>query len=351
MADGEDRTEAASARRLQRARGEGNVPMSRELSALAVLATTALVLLIAAPWLATALGQRMMLFISDAHRLDPVAGLRTATFALLACAAPFVLASLLSGAAAVLLQTGFLINLSALLPDLGRLSPKRGLSRIAGVNTLLEAGKSVAKIGIVAWAGWHALSAMLPDLPRAMLWTPATLAGQALHEILQVMIFMLAAQAVITTLDMLWTRFKHARDLRMSRHDLRDEQRESDGDPQVKGKLKRLRAQRSRSRMMAAVPKATVVLTNPTHYAVALAYDRGAGGAPRVVAKGVDEVATRIRALATLSRVPVIANPPLARALYQVELDNEIPAEHYRTVAEIIAYVWRLRGRAMRPAR
>jgi flagellar biosynthetic protein FlhB len=338
MADGEDRTEAASARRLQRARGEGNVPMSRELSALAVLATTALVLLIAAPWLATALGQRMMLFISDAHRLDPVAGLRTATFALLACAA-------------VLLQTGFLINLSALLPDLGRLSPKRGLSRIAGVNTLLEAGKSVAKIGIVAWAGWHALSAMLPDLPRAMLWTPATLAGQALHEILQVMIFMLAAQAVITTLDMLWTRFKHARDLRMSRHDLRDEQRESDGDPQVKGKLKRLRAQRSRSRMMAAVPKATVVLTNPTHYAVALAYDRGAGGAPRVVAKGVDEVATRIRALATLSRVPVIANPPLARALYQVELDNEIPAEHYRTVAEIIAYVWRLRGRAMRPAR
>jgi flagellar biosynthetic protein FlhB len=192
---------------------------------------------------------------------------------------------------------------------------------------------------------------MLPDLPRSMLWTPATLAGHALHEILQVMFFMLAAQAVITTLDMLWTRFKHARDLRMTRHDLRDEQREFDGDPQVKGRLKRLRAQRSRTRMMAAVPKATVVLTNPTHYAVALAYDRTAGGAPRVVAKGVDEVAARIRALATLSRVPVIANPPLARALYQVDLDNEIPAEHYRTVAEIIAYVWRLRTRAVRPVR
>jgi flagellar biosynthetic protein FlhB len=325
--------------------------VSRELSALVVLGATAMILAMAAPGLAASLGRRMMLFISDAHRLDPAAGLRMAAVAVVACAAPFVLASLFSGSAAVLLQTGFLLNLSALMPDLARLSPKRGLSRIASINALLDAGKSVAKIGIVAWAGWRALSAMLPDLPRSMLWTPATLAGHALHEILQVMFFMLAAQAVITTLDMLWTRFKHARDLRMTRHDLRDEQREFDGDPQVKGRLKRLRAQRSRTRMMAAVPKATVVLTNPTHYAVALAYDRTAGGAPRVVAKGVDEVAARIRALATLSRVPVIANPPLARALYQVDLDNEIPAEHYRTVAEIIAYVWRLRTRAVRPVR
>jgi len=114
----------------------------------------------------------------------------------------------------------------------------------------------------------------------------------------------------------------------------------------VKGRLRQLRQQRARKRMMAAVPKATVVVTNPTHYAIALVYDRATGGAPRVVAKGVDAVAARIRAVAEENKVPLVANPPLARALFTVELDAEIPAEHFQAVAEIIAYVWRLRGSA-----
>jgi len=146
-------------------------------------------------------------------------------------------------------------------------------------------------------------------------------------------------------------RFRHTRDLRMSREDIRQEMRESEGDPLVKGRLRQLRMQRARRRMMAQVPKAAVVVTNPTHYAVALAYDRAAGGAPRVVAKGVDIVAARIREIAEENRIPLVANPPLAWALHRVELDTEIPAEHFQAVAEIIAYVWRLRGRAVRAVR
>ena len=127
---------------------------------------------------------------------------------------------------------------------------------------------------------------------------------------------------------------------------MQDEHKEAEGDPAHKAKLRAMRRARARRRMMAAVPKAAVVITNPTHYAVALAYERGGGGAPRVVAKGMDAVAARIRALAAENRVPLVANPPLARALHAVELDQEVPAEHFKAVAEIIAYVWRLRGQA-----
>jgi flagellar biosynthesis protein FlhB len=350
MADQEDRTEAASARRLEQARGEGNVPISRELPPLAVLGVAALVLSFMSPGIAEGLVRRLAVFLAQADRLDPVAGLRLAGTAVVTAAAPFALAALLAGVAVGLLQTGFLFNLSALMPDIARLSPARGLARVFSVTVLIEAGKSLLKVVVVAWAGWHALSAVLPDLPQAMFWDPDTLADRATRQILRVLLSMLAAQAVIATLDLLWERLRHARGLRMSRQDLRDEHKDTEGDPHVKGRIRRLRAQRARQRMIAAVPKATVVLTNPTHYAVALAYDRSNGGAPRVVAKGVDEMAARIRMVAQDSRVPVIANPPLARALYRVETDSEIPAEHYKAVAEIIAYVWRLRGRASRAA-
>ncbi len=135
---------------------------------------------------------------------------------------------------------------------------------------------------------------------------------------------------------------RHSRSLRMSRHDIIEEQKETEGDPRIKARLRQIRVLRARKRMLAAVPKATVVITNPTHYAVALSYDRAKHAAPRVVAKGVDTLAVRIREVAQDNRVPIVANPPLARALYQVELDSEIPAEHFQAVAEIIAYVWRL---------
>src|SRR5690349_7941308 len=145
-----------------------------------------------------------------------------------------------------------------------------------------------------------------------------------MRELLHVLLAVLAAQAAIAVLDVFWVRLRHARGLRMSREDIRQEHKETDGDPHVKGRLKQLRMRRGRKRMLAAVPKATVVLTNPTHYAVALAYDRARNAAPRVVAKGVDVMAARIREIAEENKVPLVANPPLARALYRVELDTEI---------------------------
>ena len=164
---------------------------------------------------------------------------------------------------------------------------------------------------------------------------------------------LLVVQLVIAGLDVMWSRHRLQRRLRMSKQDLRDEHKENDGNPHVKARLRAIRRQRARQQMMQAIPKAAVVLTNPTHYAVALAYEQGSRSAPRVIAKGADEVAARIRALAREHRVPIVENKPLARALFTVPLDAEIPREHFQAVAAVIAYVWRLAQRTgdRKPAR
>jgi flagellar biosynthetic protein FlhB len=250
---------------------------------------------------------------------------------------------LVSSATSSLLQTGFVLRPP--FPDLSRIDPRKGLGRIYGLGGLVEQGKALLKFLVLAWATWFVLSRSLPLMKGAALWLPGQIADHLSRQMLQLMLMLLAAQTVIAGADLSWVRYRHYSSLRMSREEVRQDNKESDGNPQVKAKIRQLRHARAKQRMMAAIPTATVVVTNPTHYAIALAYDRARPGAPRLVAKGVDEVAARIREVATENRVPLVANPPLARALYTVDLDAEIPAEHFKAVAEIIAYIWRLRGR------
>jgi flagellar biosynthetic protein FlhB len=339
-----ERTEAATPRRLQRAREEGQIPISRELVMLAGLAAVTVALLLAAPAATRDLARGLSTFLARAHEIDASDGsaLRLAGVLWLRGAAPFVLAAMLAGVATVLVQTRFLLNPRALHVDLSRVSPRAGLRRLCSTDSLVEAVKSLAKITILALAAWHVLRAELPGLLQTMLGEPGGLLSRAAAPALHVMLAVLVAQSGIAALDLFWVFLRNSRQLRMSRHDIQEEQKETEGDPRVKARIRQIRAFRARKRMLAAVPKATVVVTNPTHYAVALAYDRTKHAAPRVVAKGVDSLAARIREVAQANRVPLVANPPLAQALYRVELDADIPAEHYQAVAEIIAYVWRL---------
>ena len=341
-----DRTEAATPRRLQRAREEGQVPLSRELTSFAMLGAAALIIVLVAPALAHALAVRLAAMLAQAHATDPQAGLREALRIAFAAAVPFMLAAVLAASFPVLLQTGFLFNPAALQFDLTRLSPLAGFKRLFGFTVLLDTGKAVLKATAAGLLLAMVLNGALPDLRAAVFWTATGLLDHTTRLLVQMLLAVLAVQGVVALFDVLRAHLKHASDLRMSREDIRQESRELEGDPQIKARLRQLRMQRARRRMLAAVPKATVVVTNPTHYAIALAYDRTAGGAPLVVAKGTDAVAARIRAVAEENNVPLVANPPLARALFRVELDAEIPAEHFQAVAEIIAYVWRLRGRA-----
>lgn len=344
--EAEDRTEAPSQRRLDKAREEGNVAVSMEVTSLAVLGAAALVLAMWGPDLGRMMVHRLALVLERVHTLEPVAALRAALVLAALAAAPLVLAALAASAATTLAQTGLLFHGKAMAPDFTRLSPLKGLKRMFGWAALGNVAKSLVKVMVVGAAAFMVLEGALPALERSADWDAGTLAAKSVALVLRVLVAMLVAQALIAVADLLFTRIRHWRSLRMSRQDQKDEAKEQEGDPHVKARLRAIRMQRARRRMLASVPKATVVITNPTHYAVALAYARDSDAAPRIVAKGVDAMAARIREVATQNGVPLVANPPLARALYPHELDRPIPAEFFQPVAEIIAYVWKLRGRA-----
>ena len=343
MAEAENRTEAATPKRREAARAQGNVALSREVAPAASMAAAALVLAWLLPPATAHLGRVLAALLDGAGRLAPLDAARLAGAAALRVAAPFAAAGALAAVAAALGQTGFSLRMSALQPSIDRLNLRRNLGRIAGPAALLEVARALPKVGVAGYALWRVLAWCRDWLLAAPLWQPATLLAHMARLGGQLLLAALATQTLVAGADVAWSRWSHARGLRMSRQEIRDEHREADGDPQIKARIRRIRMTRARRRMLAAVPKATVVVTNPTHYAVALVYDRAAGGAPRVVAKGVDAMAARIREAAAAARVPLVANPPLARALWRVDLDTEIPLALFQAVAEIIAYVWRLR--------
>jgi flagellar biosynthetic protein FlhB len=337
-----ERTLAASARRLQRAREEGDIPVSRELTLLAGLAGGGAAVAVqiklagAAPlhWLA------FMLANGAVHGAAGVA-VRSVAWAVAPAALGAVAAVISVGA----LQTGFLLRPAVLQPDLARIGPARGLKRLFSPETLVQGGKSVAKLTVLSFGLWTALRRLVAGLAASTAWNTEYLLHRLLAEAWRLTLLLVGAQVVLAGFDLLWVRFQHASRLRMSRQDQRDEHKEAEGNPLVKQRLRQLGRARARRRMMAAVRRAAVVITNPDHYAVALEYAKGSRSAPKVTAKGIDDIAQRIREEARLNHIPMVANPPLARALYRVELDAEIPVEHFKAVAEIVAYVWRLRSR------
>jgi flagellar biosynthetic protein FlhB len=340
--EAEDRTEAPSQRRLDKAREEGQVALSREAVGFATLLAATLAGFMALPplgleWL------RAMRLVFEAPDL---AGGLPAVEALLRASALVLLPVLgLVATAAILAslaQTGPGLHWQKLAPDLARLSPLAALGRLFGAEGLAELLRTLLKLGVVGGALWLAVE---PEVLRAAPHQPAAmLLRDAGRGVLRLLVAMLLAFGGLALLDLLWVRWRHLRKLRMSREDVKQEQRESEGDPQVKARLRQIRETRARRRMLAQVPKATVVITNPTHYAVALIYQQGQSAAPKLVAKGADAMAARIRAAAEEHGVPIVSNPPLARALFRLEPDTEIPAEYWQAVAEIIAYVWRLQG-------
>lgn len=346
--ESDDKTEAATPKRLQRAREDGQVAMSREIVGLSALGAGTMAVMLVLPTAGFDLMRAMRGALESAHAV----GIQE-TFATLfwrggMVVAPVAAAVAVGAMAATLVQTGGMVSAKSMAPRLSKISPLAGLKRLVAPEALAEFLRTLAKLGIVGAALWH-VGSDLSGLQAALHQPSAALPAAAGAVALRLMLAALAAFAGVATLDLFWVRFRHAQQLRMSRQDLRDESKESDGDPMLKARRRQMRQAQGRRRMMSAVPRAAVVITNPTHYAVALSYG-GGEAAPRVVAKGVDAMAARIREAATKAGVPLVANPPLARALWQLEIDAEIPAEHYQAVAEIIAYVWRQNGAAPRHA-
>ena len=251
-----------------------------------------------------------------------------------------------AGLAGHLLQNRPSFSAEKIKPDFSKLSLAKGLKRMFGIEGLTNLVKGLLKIAIVGAAVWTTLWPERGRLESLLTQSPADVAGDMIHLLMKVMLAALAVLAVVAGLDYFLQRFQFQQRNKMSRQEIKDEFRQSEGDPAVKAKIKQIRTERARRRMMTAVPGATVVITNPTHYAVALKYESGVTAAPVCVAKGVDALALKIRETAEAHEVPIVENPPLARALYAtVELDEAVPPEHYKAVAQVIGYVLKLTGK------
>lgn len=347
--DDQERTEQASEKRLREAREKGDVPRSRDLSAALIALTCVGTLLAMRPWMGEHLRRLMHAGLSytraDALRADAMShALADAGGEALKLLAPIFGVAMLATLLSPVLAGGFTFSSEALTPKPERLNPIEGLKKLVSLRGLVELGKSLLKVLLIGGV----LSMVLAGARGKLLATGrgdvAAGIGTALDVIGHAALLFAGALALVGFADMLWQRFDYARRMRMTRQELRDEYKETEGSPEIKSRVRSMQQQMSQRRMMEAVPKADVVVMNPSHFAVALRYEDGRMRAPRVVAKGLDLMAQQIRGIAVAHDVPLVQAAPLARALYHTtRIDQEIPAALYVAVAQILAYVFRLR--------
>jgi flagellar biosynthetic protein FlhB len=359
MAD--DRTEPPTYKRRTKAREEGQVARSAEL----VGSTMLFALLWSLPGLAPRLTDRLADFWARTMAAASQGGIGTNTLGELA-GNGLVQVGMLSGpvlglvAAGALLsnlaQVGLHFNAGLLQPKLSRLNTVRGLTRLVTLRSGVELLKGLVKLSIVGYTGWLFYQTHWNSLFELGLTDPMQIAPRVGELAHQMALRMVATLAVLAALDYAYQRWQLERSLRMTKQEIIDEMKEAEGNPEIKARIRQRQREISRRRMMAEVPTASVVITNPTHFAVALKYEMGTGAerrqgaAPRLVAKGQDLLALRIRDLAEQHRVPTVEDAPLARSIYKlVDIGEEIPPELYRAVAEVLALIWRVDG-ARRPA-
>ena len=348
--DGTEKTEQPTAKRLREASEKGNTPRSRELSTAAVFVAAVLALQALSGYMGAAARRWMK------SALAPDPGLLHAPAELFGHAgwtllklmlvfAPLLLVCLAAGFVAPVLMGGLHFSNKALMPDLTRLNPMNGIKRIYGPESLAELTKSLLRIafvgGAVALSIWHGIGGL-----RSLLRLPLE---SAVHDglgfTLRLLLAAAGAMALLAAIDAPYQKWNWLRKLKMTREEVKREMKESEGSPEVKGRIRQMQMQLSQRRMMEAVPSADVVLVNPTHYAVALKYEAGKMNAPTVVARGVDELALRIRQVADGNKVTIVSAPPLARALYrESQLGKEIPVRLYSAVAQVLSYVYQLRS-------
>lgn len=349
--DNSQKTEEPTQRRLEQAREKGQVAKSQEINHWFMFLAMTIIIGVFGESLLRQIAASLYRFVERPHaiRVDSIELRNAVIDALggiaLASAVPIALI-LLAAALAGTVQNGLVFSAESIKPKLEKLSLIKGAKRLFSSRSLVDFLKGIAKIAIVAAVlvilVWPEVS-MIPSITGMSL-------GQVLHLLqaltLRVLIGVLSVMTVIAALDFLYQKHQHTKQLRMSKQELKEEFKQTEGDPVIKSRLRQIRMERARKRMMAAVPEADVVITNPTHYSVALKYDPAEMEAPVLVAKGIDTIAMRIREIARENDVPILENPPLTRALYEsVEIDQPIPPEHYKAVAEVIGYVMRLNGK------
>ena len=341
------KTEDPSQKKLDDAHKKGDVAKSQEVTTWFMLVGSGLLFSLMAAPTSTALSDSLKLLMANADQIE-VSGGAFGTFfwglagaVLLVSLIPLLLL-LIFAVAGNLVQHMPLFSAEPIKPKLSKISPIEGFKRLFSTEALVNFGKGIIKIGVVSAVLWFVLQ---PDMSRMEVMVtgdPAMILTTFQEMGVKIFGAVIAVVTVVAIADFIYQRNRWWEKQKMTVQETRDEYKQMEGDPQVKGRIRAIRADRSRKRMMAAVPQATVVITNPTHFAVALKYDRSMS-APQCLAKGTDAVALRIRALAEEHDVPIVENPPLARALFaSVEIDQTIPTEHFKAVAQVIGFVMQL---------
>ncbi|MGE0769537.1 MAG: flagellar biosynthesis protein FlhB [Hyphomicrobiaceae bacterium] len=349
MSGGEDReskTEEATPRRIEDALKKGNTPFTREVGNAATLLAFGLLLPVAAPMAAARLVPPLGLFIDKPFDFSLSSAGTTVALAwligplVLAGVAPIVFAVMIAGIVASVSQNSPRVVLKRITPQVSRLSPGAGLTRVIGAQGRVEFLKALVKFIVVGVLFYVMLRVGSQRIANLLLMRFDEVPITLITETSRLFIIAGLCIGVLAVVDVLWTRLKWRIDLRMSVQEVKDEQKQADGDPTVKARQRSIARERSRQRMISAIPRATLVVANPTHYAVAMRYVHGETAAPVVIAKGVDHLALRIRSIAEANNIPVVEDKALARTLYAaVKTDRPIPPEFYRAVAEIIMHL------------
>ena len=345
--EGEDKTEEASARKLQQARESGDVAKSPDVAQVLSLIGACAIIAFKGQAICTSMAATLTPFFAHPDQLtsslEGDGGMTIARDLMLAVLPILIMVlggAMIMGVLGNVLQTGLIFAPDKLKPSLDKLNPLEGFKRMFGIDALMQFLKTLLKLLMTGFVVWLVLKNRITDMLALVQGSPVLILPYVREASIALAVAVCIFLVVGAGADYMWQRFRFMEKLKMSKQEQKEEYKQTEGDPHVKAKLRALRVQKSRQRMMANVAKASVVVTNPTHYAVALQYDMGEMAAPICVAKGMDAVALRIREEAGKHDVPIVEDPPLARALYaSMEIDEVIPEEHFAAVAKLISFI------------
>ena len=349
---GQEKTEAPTEKKRRDSREEGQVAFSKELPSAALLAGILLTLIASSPLILDAFREMTSKIFREMSKADELSigslyGLSGEIFSILLPAfAPFAAIIVLVGIFASILQVGVQITLKAIAPKFNKISPLTGLKRLFSTQSLADFLKSLAKLIIVGIVGYITYMDKITELNGLSVATPEAILEYNFTVVAEVSGKIVLALVAIAIFDYLYQRWHHEKQLMMTKQEVKEETKQTEGDPQLKARIRQIQREMSNARMMQEVPKADALIVNPTHFSVAILYDRDVMEAPEVTAKGTDHMALRMRTVARENNVPILERPELARDLYSnVEIGENIPERFYKAIAEILAFVYRLRRR------
>ena len=350
--EGQEKTEVPTEKKRRESREEGQVAFSKELSSAALLAGIVLTLVATSPIILDAMRQLMSQIFRDLAQseelsIDSIFTLSGEILSIILPAfTPFAVVIIFVGIFASVLQVGVLITFKAIAPKFNKISPLTGLKRLFSSQSLADFLKSMAKLIIVGFVGYLTYIDKITELNGLSVSTPESILIYNFTVVAEVAGKIVLALVAIAIFDYFYQRWHHEQQLMMTKQEVKDETKQTEGDPQLKARIRQIQREMSNARMMQEVPKADAVIVNPTHFSVAILYDRDVMTAPEVIAKGADHLALRMRTVARENNVPILERPELARELYaNVEIGDDIPERFYKAIAEILAFVYRLRKR------